>query len=128
MKALSLRQPWAELVLQGKKAVETRVWNTKFRGTFLIHASGMDVGACSEFGIDPSSLAVGSIVGKAELADVKAYANDRAFLADAGLHLVSRMALARVGWSGRKKYGFVLRNVARLAPKKCKGSLGFWEA
>ncbi|MDX6480321.1 MAG: hypothetical protein QOG85_831 [Gaiellaceae bacterium] len=39
MKALSLRQPWAWAVIHGGKRVENRVWNTKFRGSFLIHAS-----------------------------------------------------------------------------------------
>jgi len=36
MKALSLKQPFAELILQGKKTIELRKWNTKFRGEFLI--------------------------------------------------------------------------------------------
>jgi len=39
MKALSLKQPYAELILQGKKKIELRTWNTKFRGEFYIHAS-----------------------------------------------------------------------------------------
>jgi hypothetical protein len=37
--ALSLRQPWAWLVVHGGKTVENRVWTTKHRGAFLIHAS-----------------------------------------------------------------------------------------
>jgi ASC-1-like (ASCH) protein len=36
---LSLRQPYAELVAVGRKTIETRTWNTNFRGKFLIHAS-----------------------------------------------------------------------------------------
>ena len=39
MKALSIKQPYAELILQGKKKIELRKWNTNFRGEFLIHAS-----------------------------------------------------------------------------------------
>jgi len=39
MKALSLRQPWAWLVLHGGKDIENRVWNTHMRGPILIHAS-----------------------------------------------------------------------------------------
>lgn len=39
MKALSLLQPWASLVVLGHKKVETRSWNTKYRGELLIHAS-----------------------------------------------------------------------------------------
>jgi ASCH domain len=37
--ALSLRQPWAWLVLHGGKGIENRKWNTKLRGSFLIHAA-----------------------------------------------------------------------------------------
>lgn len=36
--ALSIRQPWAWLILHGKD-VENRSWATKFRGRFLIHAA-----------------------------------------------------------------------------------------
>ena len=39
LKRLSLRQPYAELVAVGRKTIETRTWNTNFRGKFLIHAS-----------------------------------------------------------------------------------------
>ncbi len=39
MKALSLKQPFAELILQGRKKIELRKWNTSFRGEFLIHSS-----------------------------------------------------------------------------------------
>ena len=39
MKVLSILQPWATLVVIGAKKIETRSWNTKFRGPLLIHAS-----------------------------------------------------------------------------------------
>ncbi len=39
IKALSLRQPYAELVVIGKKSIELRTWSTKYRGEFLIHAA-----------------------------------------------------------------------------------------
>ncbi len=38
MKALSLKQPWAGLVLAGTKTIETRKWSTKHRGPLLICA------------------------------------------------------------------------------------------
>ena len=37
--ALSLKQPWAALVVHGKKTVEVRRWSTRRRGRILIHAS-----------------------------------------------------------------------------------------
>lgn len=38
MKALTVRQPWASLVALGVKTVETRSWQTKYRGPLAIHA------------------------------------------------------------------------------------------
>lgn len=39
MKALSLTQPWASLVANGSKRIETRSWRTSHRGLIAIHAS-----------------------------------------------------------------------------------------
>jgi hypothetical protein len=38
-KVLSLDQPWATLVAIGAKKVETRSWETLYRGELLIHAT-----------------------------------------------------------------------------------------
>ncbi len=40
MKTLSVRQPWAWLLVQGIKTVENRTWRTNYRGPLLIHAGG----------------------------------------------------------------------------------------
>lgn len=39
MKALSIRQPWAWLIVNGHKDIENRSWRTNHDGPFLIHAS-----------------------------------------------------------------------------------------
>jgi hypothetical protein len=36
MKALSVRQPWADLIASGKKTIEVRSWPTKYRGPLVI--------------------------------------------------------------------------------------------
>lgn len=38
MKALTICQPYAHLIVQGKKRVENRTWPTKYRGLFYVHA------------------------------------------------------------------------------------------
>lgn len=38
-KALSVRQPWAWLIVNGHKDIENRMWATRFRGPVLIHAA-----------------------------------------------------------------------------------------
>ena len=39
MKVLSLTEPYATLIKEKKKFVETRSWKTNYRGTLYIHAS-----------------------------------------------------------------------------------------
>jgi hypothetical protein len=39
MKAISIKQPWANLIASGKKTIETRLWPTEYRGPLLIVSS-----------------------------------------------------------------------------------------
>lgn len=119
--ALSIRQPWAELILQGKKTIETRKWNSAFRGEFYIHASKtIDIEACKEFEIDPKSLVIGAIVGKAIFEDTKEYHTEEQFLKDDEKH--------KSGFYGftKPKFGFLLRNAKRITPIHAKGNLNFF--
>jgi len=117
MKALSIKQPFAELILQGKKKIELRKWNTKFRGEFLVHASrNPDKDAMKKFGF--RELPLGAIVGKAKLIDVKKYFNEEEHRKDENLHLASSI------WGS---YGFILENIKRVEPINYKGQLGFFE-
>jgi predicted transcriptional regulator len=117
MKALSLKQPFAELILQGKKKIELRKWNTKFRGEFLIHASkNPDREAMQRFGF--KELPCGFIVGKANLVDVKEYKDEEEHKKDKEKHLASS------NWG---KYGFIIENPERIEKIPTKGKLGFWE-
>lgn len=43
MKALSVKQPWASLIVSGLKDIENRSWSTNYRGPILIHASKVPV-------------------------------------------------------------------------------------
>ena len=43
MKVLTIKQPWASLIVDGYKKYEFRSWKTKYRGEILIHAGcGVD--------------------------------------------------------------------------------------
>jgi hypothetical protein len=71
MKALSFRQPWAELILQGRKSMDLRTYRTGHRGPLAIHASGtIEREACLQHELDPDALATGGLVGVVELVDV----------------------------------------------------------
>jgi ASCH domain len=39
MKALSVKQPWANMIASGKKTIEVRRWATDYRGQLLIVSS-----------------------------------------------------------------------------------------
>ncbi len=117
MKALTLKQPFAELILQGKKKIELRRWNTKFRGDFLIHSSKVsDEKAMKKFGFE--ELPCGSILGKVTLVEVKHYRSKEEHMKDKKLHLANSY------WG---KYGFVLENPVRINPVPFKGQLNFWD-
>jgi activating signal cointegrator 1 len=77
MKALSLLQPWASLVVMGVKTIETRSWNTSYRGELLIHASLGKKGGLivkespfKKYIKDFDALPFGAIIGKIVLVDV----------------------------------------------------------
>ena len=49
VKALSVKQPWAELIASGKKKLEVRSWTTEYRGPLLIVASrGAEITDCRD--------------------------------------------------------------------------------
>jgi len=117
MKALSLKQPFAELILEGRKKIELRNWNTKFRGEFFIHASkNPDKESMKRFGF--TNLPLGFIVGKAKLIDVKKYENEEEHTKDKDMHLASS------SWGN---YGFILENPIRIEPMQFKGQLNFFD-
>ncbi len=120
MKALSLKQPWAELVVSGRKTIELRNWETKFRGEFLVHASkNTNKEAMAKFGL--KNLPEGCIVGKAILVGVKHYRTKQEFEADAGKHF------ATPGWYDEKAKGFILKNASRIKAKPLRGQLNFFD-
>ncbi len=120
--ALSIKQPWADMILKNKKSIELRRWNSHFRGEFYIHASKtIDKEACKEFDIDPKSLTCGSIIGKANLLDVKEYFNKSQFEKDSLKHMASFYGFAI------PMYGFILDDVEEIEPIEIKGKLKFFE-
>jgi hypothetical protein len=79
MKCLTVRQPWAWLIIEGSKDIENRSWATKYRGPLLIHA-GQHIDKedaeyykqeSAELGLSwPDPLPTGCIIGMVDLVDV----------------------------------------------------------
>src|SRR5262249_36912287 len=72
MKALTVRQPWAALIISGRKRIENRTWRTSYRGPLLIHAgiSRADLGALGRADPRDADLDFGALIGVAHLVDV----------------------------------------------------------
>lgn len=90
--ALSLRQPWAALLVHGLKSVEVRPWRTSRRGRIFIHAARTPDPRPRVWRMVPAALEAaaglfGGIVGVAELVDCLEYASREAFAADQRRHL-----------------------------------------
>lgn len=65
MKAISLWQPWASLMVSGLKKIETRSWATNYRGPLLIHAALKELPGLGIIGNIPR----GGIIGSVDLID-----------------------------------------------------------
>jgi hypothetical protein len=74
MRALSIRQPWAELILLGHKTIEVRSLRTNIRERVYIYAGRNRIAAAREaqiaakFDIDVDRLPRGVLVGTVEIA------------------------------------------------------------
>ena len=118
MRALSIRQPWAWLIVNGHKLIENRDWSTAYRGEVLIHASKTCTRKYFEeiagqveqqFEIVLPCFEVvdrGGIVGVAEIVDCVTTSNSPWFTGE---------------------FGFVLANARPLPFLPFKGALGFFD-
>ena len=128
MKCLSLNQPYAYLLASGKKTIEIRKWNTKYRGEFLIHSSKkINEDACSVLKIHKDFLVKGAIIGKCSLYDVKTYENFDEFERDRDKHF-SIEKNSNSYSTNFKRYGFFVRNAMLFSnPIPYLGKLGLFE-
>ena len=119
MKALSMRQPWAELILRRRKVFEIRTWHIFHPGLLLIHASKTFVsGPASDLGIDKDEVTQGAFVGVAKVADIRPFTK-----ADAKLLKEKK---GGDGWWGPDQYAWVLKSVQRITPIPFKGQLNLF--
>jgi len=121
LKALSFRQPWANLVLEGRKTLDLRTWETKYRGPLAVYASlTVEKEACAAHGVDTATLTTGALIGMVDLVDVTPL-DESAYNARAAEHLSGR------AWH-EGMFGWALTNPRRLAaPQVVKGRLNLFE-
>jgi hypothetical protein len=99
IKAISLKQPWANLVASGKKTIETRTWKTSYRGPLLIVSSKKPP-------IEPA----GNALAVADLVDCRPMTK-----ADEKKACIKLFPGA---------YAWILKDTRRIKPFPLRGSLG----
>lgn len=122
MKALTVKQPWASLIVDGIKDIENRTWPTKFRGRILIHAGAKpdkepymlfndeqleEIDDCVMDVIE-SYENTGAIIGSVEIVDC----------------VQNHISI----WAEKGVYNWVLANPIKFTqPIPAKGKLSLWE-
>lgn len=116
MKALTICQPYAELIARGDKPIENRTWPTSYRGPLLIHA-----GKSKAWLDDPlwlakfPTMAFGALVARANLVDC--------------VRLERLPAHLRDHEHANGPWCWVLADVERLpSPIPMLGAQGLWDA
>ena len=124
MKALTIKQPWATLIMQGDKRFEFRSWQTKYRGDLLIHAGkGIDKEAMKRLEkYLPAKLSYGKILGKVKLVDcIKMSPEFKELLLKENSDIYTKSSFQEnYGW--QVSYVEVFEN-----PIDAKGHLSLWE-
>lgn len=74
--AISIRQPWAELILQGEKTIEIRSWTDSYRGDLYLHTGKMADGY-RIFDLNIPDVFRGGYVGIIELVSIVPFTPER---------------------------------------------------
>lgn len=124
MKVLTIKQPWATLIMQGDKRFEFRSWQTKYRGDLLIHAGkGIDKEAMKRLAkYLPDDIPLGKILGKVTLVDcVKMCPEFKDMLLKKNPDIYTKSSF-------QENYGWQVENVKIFdEPIDVKGHLSLWE-
>lgn len=116
MKALSIKQPWADLIIYGYKFIETRTWKTDYRGELLI---------CSSKSVDREAMDY--------FKDL--FSQDHKFLTGKALAVVTLRDCIKMTKEHEASalcdlydgYSWILENIKPIEPFGIKGQLGLFE-
>ncbi|MDT8841031.1 ASCH domain-containing protein [Paraburkholderia fungorum] len=123
MKALSIRQPWAWLIVNGYKDIENRSWTTRFRGRVLIHASKGMTRAEYEDACEPTRLVGSRTIELPPFGQLQRGGIVGAATIDACISSGDRTSQ----WHIEGCYGFHLTDIKPLPFVACKGALRFFD-
>ena len=126
MKVLSIREPFATLIANNIKHIETRSWKTNYRGELFIHASGKSLSkdfsnSDSVFDlVNNMQMNYGNIICKCKLVDC-VYMDDEFITTIMKDPIEYEFGDYKVG-----RYAWVLEDVELIYPISVKGRLGIW--
>ena len=122
MKCLTIKQPWASLIIDGYKKYEFRSWKTNYRGKIFIHAGkNIEKDMLDRFSKYQLDYELGAIIGEAELVDC--------ILVDESFNnKLTKINPIVYGKSNHvEKYAWKLVNIKKYdEPIYVKGKLGLW--
>lgn len=122
MKVLTIREPWATLIIEGYKKYEFRSWKTNYRGKILIHAGlSLEKNNSKKFENYNLEYSKGEIIGEAELVDcilVDEIFNEELLKINPVVYGQSNHSMV---------YAWKLENIKKYETKiPAKGKLGLW--
>lgn len=128
MKVISLLEPWASLVKENIKCIETRSWKTNYRGELYIHASKRKLtkNNCNEYKeqlnlLKDKNFKYGYIIAKCKLIDCKHMDKEliNEIKKNHNEYICGDYSIGRYAW--------VLEDIELLEiPISAKGQLGIW--
>lgn len=122
MKVLTIKEPWASLIINGYKKYEFRSWKTKYRGKILIHAGmSLEKDAAKRYSEYNLEYYKGAIIGEATITDCILV--DTKFNEE--LRKINPLVYARSNHV--ETYAWKLENIKKYdKPIYIKGKLGLW--
>lgn len=125
MKVITIKQPFATLIIEGLKEYEFRTWKTKYRGELLIHAGkGIDKKAMKKYEHLNLEYPSGCIIGKVNLTDCVEITDKVREELNKKNPLVYSSIIKHKEWKG---YGFKLENIEKINPIEINGKLSLWD-
>lgn len=131
MKVISLLEPWASLIKEKVKYIETRSWATKYRGELYIHASKRTLTKNNfiEYKeiislLQDSNFKYGHIIAKCKLVDCK-YMDENLIREIRKIRKNHKEYICGDYHLGR--YAWILEDIEVINPTIiAKGQLGLW--
>ena len=123
MKVISIKEPFATLITNGMKKIETRSWKTNYRGEIFIHASGKSIAKeflTNDFVVDlvkDMDMNFGNIICRCNLVDC--IYMDETFLE----YIKQNPTEYNVGEYKLGRYAWIMENIEPIHSIPTKGKL-----